>query len=1018
MSRPTRSPSHTRRALPTPLLATPESIDPEGALAALDRAHDAAIALDSPSIRDLLARTGAAAPAVLPMLLARPALAAQLARELDVHGRLAPAEVRPDAPLEDKESAQRFLRHARDESLVRTALRELYGHADVDRTAKEWSSVASSCCEIATSVARSIVEGRQGVPLDPAGARVPFTILGMGKLAGEELNLGSDIDLCYFYATDEGAAGDRSIHEHFSKVGSLVTSLLDDVTDDGFAFRVDLRLRPEGSRGAIANALASAERYYETWGRPWERAVLLRSRPCAGDLAFGRELQEALAPFVFRRAVDPMIAVEVARMLERARREQLQDDERDLKLGRGGIREAEFFVQSLQLVWGGRHAALRVPGTVQAVRRLQSLALITHREGEDFLDAWAVLRRAEHRVQVMASYQTHLIPTEPARKLALARSLGYPSVDAFDSELSRARSTVRALFGSLFNDGDGVSGVAGVSLARPASSPPPRSPEAQLCDEVARALDDEARREAIGPLAIETLGVQDGETATYALLRLARKADAPLGVIGRERNPELGPRLLAEVRDAPDPDRALSRLADLLERVGTALPRYAARLANNPETARALVGLLGTSDALARALITRPELVDALLTVGVEAPNESAIDTMLEERTHAARASTDEDPIEAAVGAMRRAMREVELAVGLGDMGQAFSAGEVARRLTALAEGVVRRCFVLAADEGRARFGLRPDSVDALDGISVIAMGSLAARELGYGGDVDVIVLYEGDEDTVGGRRSGVSFAEFVARVTQRAIAFLSAPHREGPGYSVDVRLRPSGAQGTLITTLSAFDRYHRGSASEPRAMGWERQALIRARPIAGDPSLSARAQALLARIAFEGAPPDPSEVRRLRARMESELGHESAGALSLKYGRGSLVDVEFAAQSLQMLYGADATLRSATTRTAIRALRSASLIDAEDADALLHGEKTLRRALLAARLVHGESTLRLRSREAQSIARKLGYRARGDRSAAEALFTDIERTRRATRAAFERVMDAIEAKRTQRAGL
>jgi glutamate-ammonia-ligase adenylyltransferase len=996
-------------------LASPETIDADAAESALTHARDASVPVQTAAERDVITRTGAAAPAVLPLLLARPPLAAQLARELEVHGRIAPAEVIPDRPLEDKESAQRFLRRARDEALVRTALRELYGHADVDRTAKEWSSVAAQCSDIATSVARAIVEKRQGVPLDSEGNRVPFTVLGMGKLAGEELNLGSDIDLCYFYETDDGAAGERTIHEHFSKVGSLVTSLLDDVTDDGFVFRVDLRLRPEGSRGAIANALASAERYYETWGRPWERAVLLRSRPCAGDISFGKILLESLSPFVFRRAVDPMIAVEVARMLDRARREQLQDDERDLKLGRGGIREAEFFVQSLQLVWGGMHRALRVPGTVQAVRRLQSLALITRREGEDFLDAWAVLRRAEHRVQVMAAYATHLVPTEPARKTALARSLGYPSIDAFESDLARARATIRALFASLFNDKD-LSG--GATLARPASSPPPRSPEGLLCDAVARALDDESLRESLGQLAVETLGVRDGENATYSLLRLARKADAPLGVIARERTPELGPKLVAEVRDAPDPDRALARLADLLERVGSALPRYASRLANNPDTTRALVGLLGTSDALARALITRPELVDALLTVGVEAPDATAIDKVLEERTTAALETSEDDPIESAVGAMRRTIREVELAVGLGDMGQAFSAGEVSRRLTALAEGVVRRCFTIAACEGKERFGLRPSSSDPLDGIAVIAMGSLAARELGYGGDVDVIVLYEGDEDTVGGRRSGVSFAEFVARVTQRAIAFLSAPHREGPGYSVDVRLRPSGAQGTLITTLSAFDRYHRGSSAEPHAMGWERQALIRARTIAGDPALCARAQELLASIAFEGPAPDPAEVRRLRTRMEQELANESPTSISLKYGPGSIVDVEFATQALQMLHGRERSVRSPTTRHALKALLAKGWIAREDCDALLHGEKTLRRALLAARLVHGESAVRLRSNEAQTVARKLGYRTRGDRTAAEALVADLERARRATRAAFDRVLDGIAAKATPPGGM
>jgi glutamate-ammonia-ligase adenylyltransferase len=981
-------------------MVSPEVIDGPAARDALARAAEAGVPVKTAIARDLVQRTGAAAPAVLPLLLARPALAEAIAHEIERHGRVTPARVPPPPPAVDRETAQVFLRESRDQALVRTALRELYGHADVDRTAREWSDVAARCCDVAVEVSRRLTEARHGIARDPRGERVPFVVLGMGKLAGEELNLGSDIDLCFFYGTDEGAAGERTVHEHFARVGSLLTTLLDEVTAQGFAFRVDLRLRPEGSRGPMANALASAERYYETWGRPWERAALLRARPCAGDLPFGQTLLETLEPFVFRRAVDPAIAVEVAKMLDRSRAELLQDDARDLKLGTGGIREAEFFIQSLQLVWGGRHRALRVPGTVQAVQRLRALALLSHREAEDFLDAWAVLRRAEHRVQVMASYATHLLPVEPPRRIALARSLGYASVDAFEAELARARSVIRALFDTLFSS-------SAIGPGGPASGGASRSPESALCDLVARAVEDPSAHEPLAALAVDTLDVRDGDSAAFALVRLGRKADAPLGVVGRERAPELGPRLLSEVRDAPDPDRALARLADLLERVGTALPRYAARLADNPDTARALVGLLGTSDALARALLTRPELVDALLTVGVEAPADHAMDELLDARLREA-GTPDEDPIESRVGALRRAIREVELAVGLGDIGHAFSSGEVSRRLSALAEGVVRRCFAIAGEETAARFGLRPSSREPLEGISIVALGSLAARELGYGGDVDVIVLFDGEGDSVGGTRRGVSFAEFVGRVTQRAIALLSAPHPDGPGYPVDIRLRPSGAQGTLITTLGAFERYHGRTGTEPRGADWERQALIRARPVGGDPAVSERAASLLARIAFDGPAPDPAEIRRIRTRIERELGRERADTVALKHGPGALIDVEFAAQALQMTYGSDPSLRSPTTRLALRALRERGLLPREDADALLHAEKTLRRALLAARLVHGGSHLDLSAHSSHAIARKLGYRSRQGRSAVEALASDVDRARRDARAAFDRAMDHV----------
>jgi glutamate-ammonia-ligase adenylyltransferase len=980
--------------LPRPRF-TPREIDPEGAERALTLAAHAGLPLTEPGVHDLIARAGAAAPVVLPALLGQKGLAATLALELATRGAIVPAELPaahavPDEPPASTKSRLRRMRH---EALARTALRELYAHADVDRTAREWSQVAAGCTAHAVAAAAALAEGRHGPPLDERGERVPFTVLGMGKLGGEELNLGSDIDICFFYGTDEGTAGERTLNEHFGRVGALVTELLEESTAESFAFRVDLRLRPEGSRGPMANSLASAERYYETWGRTWERAALVRARPIAGAEAFGEQLLEALRPFVFRRAVDPKVAVEMAQMLERTRREQLEHDTRDLKIGRGGIREAEFFVQSLQLIWGGRHRELQVANTLRAVARLRALGLLSHREAQSFGDAWALLRRVEHRVQVMFAYATHLLPDDAVRQQSLARSLGYPSFEALATAVASARETIRSLFATLFPRAEGP--------ARPPSVVP-MAPEAALADLVASG----ASRESIAACARDALGVRDPDGAVDQLLRLARRVDLPLGAIARDRDPQLGPRLLAEVRDAPDPDRALAFLADLFNRLHGAAERYARRLAEAPEKARGLVGLFGASETLSKTLVARPDLVDAVVAGGAGAPTRDEIPALVSAAVaQAARASAEEDPIELTIGALRRVQRETVLAVGLADMAGELTAGEVARRLSRLAQAVLAEAFALAAREAAERYGLRAGARDPLEGVAVFALGSLAAQEMGYGGDLDVIVLYDREGETCGGRRAGVSMAEYVVRLTQRAIAFLSSPHAEGPGYAVDTQLRPSGSQGTLVVSLESFVRYHAHAGGEARAASWERQALIRSRFVAGDEAFGESAAAQIESIAYARGPADTNEMVRLRARMERELGAESRGEVALKYGRGALVDVEFAAQALQMAHGDDARVHTPSTRRALVALREAGVLDPVRAEALLSGEKLLRRALLATRLVSERSVLVPGTAAATTVARKLGYRERGDRTPEGGLLADLAHARERVRQAFDAVM-------------
>lgn len=955
----------------------PFEVNRDGAIHALDHARSLSIDVDLPGVREVIATLGAGAEAVLPSLWRLPDLAVELGREVAARGEPQPAVIPVDSEPVDESRAKRKLRVARDEAIVRTALRELLAFVDVDATAREWSAVASACIERAIRASLSLAEARNGACVTPLGARIPLVVLGMGKLSGEELNLGSDIDLCVFYGTDEGAAGTRTPGQHFARVVTTAAALLSEVTENGFAFRVDLRLRPEGSRGPAAMSLPSALKYYASHGRHWERAVMLRARPVAGELALGEAMLNSLRPFIFGGGEG--IVAEVAAMLHRARRELLRDELRDLKLGRGGIREVEFLAQSLQLAWGAAHPHLAVPGTLAALRRMHTLGLLSARDAHALGDAWGLLRRVEHRVQVMTPFASHELPKDPARLGALARSLGYSRAEDLLSALAQSRATVHALFSALTGHSD--------------DRVDPSSPEYHLVASI--ALPDEE----LGPLCARVLNVRDHDGAAQSLRRMARRPDQPLADATFAREPEVGVRLLAEVRDAPDPDAALAHLATLFERVQPAAP-YASRLVAVPSRARGLVGLLGSSEHLARALLARPSLLD---TVAARATPPTVDEVRASVRDALASELRDAPgDTDAALGAIRRAMREVGVSVGVASVSGVLDVRGVTARLTALAEAVVRGCLSLAAQELSARFGSAGD--DPLSGVAVFGLGSLGAGELSWGADLDLLFMHAHDQPTRGGTRGSVSLGEYAVRLAQRTLSLLSVPHAEGDGYATDTRLRPAGSQGTLVVSREAFARYHAGAAAS-----WERQALIRARAVAGDMRFALAVTTLTEHIAYERGAPDLPELKRLRARMELELGREDRGALALKHGRGGLVDVEFAVQALQMAHGRDPRVRSPETRAAMEALSACGYLRASEYDALDEPERLLREAILTARLTTLRGGLVPSSTTAITAARAMGYRDRVERSALDGLLADLRRAREDARGAYREVIRRLE---------
>jgi len=967
--------------------------DPDLALAGVERFLDGAGAL--PTEPDLLealtllcgtSRHLAQLLARTPRLLRRAARGPDLLRqrsEVEMRRLLARAAARLDPG--DLPGFHRLLRRVRDREVVRIALRDLR-RARMAEVTGELSALAMACVDAAIRFCDRRLRARHGPPAGLAG-REPgagFCALAMGKLGACELNFSSDVDLIYVYGSDGETTGPSPLTHfaYYAKLAEAVTEAIGKVTEDGQVFRVDLNLRPDGRSGPIVNSVRAAELYYQSFGRSWERNALVKARPGAGDLAVGEELLRLLEPFIWRRSLDTEVLTEIQAMKARIDARAGAEGRDDLKLGRGGIREAEFFVSALQLLHGGRLPELRERSVLLALDRLLYAGVVPARDRDALADAYLFLRRAEHRVQMVDARQTHRMPP-PGERRMLARSLGLPDEERFEATLGGHRDRVSSLFGGLLGTGTGEWAL---------------DPELSLLADA--QVEDDARRAEIA--LRRGFADADRVLATIDVLARRRTPFAPTGDPGR------AVALLAEVLATPDPDQALGHLGEFASALRAPEP-YFRILGENRRVARLLLSLFGTSDFLSKRFIRHPELLDALLRDDQERREKArpAFDAEIAERLALLPADQGPDELlERSLAELRRYKDEEVLRIAVHDIAGSLPLHSVAEQLSALAEALLVRALELAEAEAGRKGTLPPSR------LCVVAMGKLGGRELGYHSDLDLIFLYR-SEPPAGTPVPGASTAgnPLYARLAQRFLSFLQVPLREGVLYKCDTRLRPSGNQGALVSSAEGFARYHVGDAASPqvRSQLWERQSLLRARCVAGDAALFEELRERVLRPAIWSPVADPAgmaaEIRRMRERMEVEIGKEAQKGKNPKTGRGGLVDVEFAAQFLQLSHGhAHPSLRTPHTPTALVRAREAGLLREPQFQALGKGYDFLRRLELRLRIVHDYSVdyLPPPGRQLAQLARRLGYF--GEDPAAR-LMTDYARVTEQVRAAFEEVV-------------
>jgi glutamate-ammonia-ligase adenylyltransferase len=847
-----------------------------------------------------------------------------------------------------EEEIKAALRRMKLREIARIAARDLSRLADLPEVTGDLSALASAAIEGAVRFARRQVAARFGAPLVEADGGVRrecgFVVMGMGKLGAFELNFSSDVDLIFLYDTDrgttEGGAEGKplTLHQFFVRLSEQVARIVSEVTEDGFVFRVDLRLRPEGTRGDLANSLRSAEIYYESWGQTWERAAMIKARPVAGDVAVGEEFLRIIAPFVYRKHLDFTAIEEIKELKDRidAALARSRRDAKDLKLGTGGIREIEFFVQAHQLIYGGKNPTLRLRGTDETLRALERQGVVTAQERAGLAEAYVFLRSLEHRIQVFRERQTHVLPHGEADLLRLARAMGLADASALAAETDRHTGNVRAVYDRLFRGG-------------------PREEAAAISADVQALLD----REGEGPDALSRLERMGFSDPAAAARNLAVLREGPpftrLPARARRYLDKIAPLILERVVRTPAPDMALAHTERFLSAVGARTMFYAL-LYENRKVIDVLVRLFGSSRFLSGYLLRNPQLLDAFLRKDA-APVLKTKSELRRDLREALAACAD---FEQELDELRRFKNLETVRIGMHDMGGALSLEEGVFQLSALAEILLAQALEIARREVRKRFGVPalPDGREAE--FCVLGLGKLGAEELSYHADLDIIFVYSGAGETVPApegeaadfRKS--SNHEYFARVAQRLISILTTVTREGHVYRLDTRLRPSGNAGPLVSSLAAFELYHRQSAQL-----WERQALLKCRFVAGDRDFGKRMEETIGRFIYDRPlPPDAAaEIHRLRMRMETELGKERADRLNLKVGRGGIVDVEFAVQYLQLLHGpGNAALRARSTLKALFELRRAEVIGEDEFRTMDEGYRFLRGLELRLRLAHDAS--------------------------------------------------------------
>jgi glutamate-ammonia-ligase adenylyltransferase len=898
------------------------------------------------------------------------------------------------AAYEDSNVLRAF-RRFRQKQLLRIGTNDIIRDRPLEEITRDISRVADTSLEVALQTAFATISKRFGVPHTNAGEPGRCVILGFGKLGGKELNYSSDIDLMFLYDEEGQTRGQRvtilSNDDYYARVCTEVVRLLTAYTEDALAYRVDLRLRPEGHRGPLARSLASTLSYYDTLGRTWERQALIKVRPVAGDARLGEEFMRAIEPFVYRRYLSVAEITDIKALKRKIEQKSgpLGESDSDVKTGHGGIRDVEFTIQFLQLANGGDLPEIRTPNTLKAIRALEKVRCLTDAESRGLDSTYRFLRKVEHRLQLMFDQQTHRMPDKPEelRKLAVrmgyegrgARDEGRDPLDAFLNDYREKTKLNRTILNHLLHQSF-ASGEA--------------APESDLIlepnphvERIRAVLGQYPFKDALA--AYQNLNQLATETIPFLESRRCRQFLA-----------NIAPQLLHAIAETPDPDLALVNLEKVSASLGGKAVLWELFSFNMPSL-KLYVELCAWSQFLSEILINNPGMIDELLdSLVLNQPR--SFEELRQELTELCRNADDPDPI------LHSFQDKELLRIGVRDILGKVDILATTRELSDVAETILVQLAEMQYAPMVKRLGMPCLGDGPRSGQSsryvLLGLGKLGGREMSYHSDLDLILIYEGDGRTMpppGSSRwdrfeltDNFHFFSELARQIIRAASDMSP---RGRLYQVDMRLRPTGKSGSLVIPLSEFERYY----AEGDAQLWERQALTRSRMVFGDPEFAEHVVRTINHQIYdlEWKPHLADEIMSMRGRVEA-----SGSKRDLKRGFGGIVDIEFIVQLYRIKYGrAHPAVRDPNTWHALDAMHEAKLITSAEHATLRSCYDFMRTVEGRLRIFHNRSLDELpeAAEDLEKLAKRMGCEATAESTAGQVFLQLLESHTSQTRHLF-----------------
>jgi glutamate-ammonia-ligase adenylyltransferase len=731
-----------------------------------------------------------------------------------------------------------------------------------------------------------------------------FVVIAMGKLGGKDLNLSSDIDLIYLFKSSES-------NESVFKFAENITKTLSSRSEEGFLYRVDLGLRPGGGKSPIAVSLEGSLEHYYYWGDTWERGALIKASPIAGNIELGNQFIGEIENFIYKRHLDFASIEDIKEM--KSKLDSLHKTG-DVKLGKGGIREIEFFVNAFQLIHGGAIKELRSNSTLQTLEILKNSKLISDDIYKTLVPSYIFLRKTEHFIQLVDEKQTHALPSKSEDVDKLAKRMGFKNQNQFSKKYTEITKAVSDIYNKLFLESSKKIEESGKEFW-------------ELADFLTEGHISE--EQVLGKLS--ELGFKDPKSAIVIIEILLNPKKSGLTQRGRSLSKKIIPVLLKYVISSANPDSSLRNVERFTSSIGSRSSIYSVLL-ENPDICALLSKLFSTSAYLSGFLIKHPEYLD-ILTMRSVWKDYKTTEEMTSDLSEIIK---NEPDFEHKLDSLRRFKHVETLKLSMRYLNNELDTEYIGNYISMIAEAVLNVGLQIALKEMKSVKNKKSEIV-------VIGMGKLGGKEMGYNSDLDIIFVYKGNDH------------EYYSKLGQKLISVLSIPTGEGFAFKIDMGLRPSGYAGALVSSLDSFKNHHKTSA-----MLWERQALLKARYVAGDKQLGKKVMSTIESFVYKKRLDADSikEISRLRKRMELELAKETQSKFNIKTGHGGLVDIDFIVQSLQLKYGSESKrVRQTNTLEALNSLFKEKIINQNNYNILSSGYKYLRKLENAVRLIQDKAS-------------------------------------------------------------